>query len=385
MSDPVTEIKSRANIVDLISEIIPVKKSGANHVAICPFHNDTKPSMYISATKGIYKCFACGAGGDLIKFWQDYYQKDFKESLKELAQKYGVELNFSQESKQDIERFNLEIKMHELAAQYYHDQFMGSQVAALARTYLDKRKISTATIAQFKLGFAEADPNDWGKLIKVLQAKLNVTEEQIQSAGLALKSEKSGRYFDRFRGRLMIPIQDERGRVIAFGARSIPGIDGDNGPKYLNSPETKIYHKGQNLYGINHAKEFIRKEDAAIVVEGYFDLISLHQAGIKNVLANQGTALTDGQVKALAKYSESKRIYLGFDSDAAGEAACDRAAEIVHKTLSRYDYELRILRVPDGKDADDFVQAHGAEEFLTLVKNSPLLTDYKINKIHSET
>lgn len=385
MSDSVEEIKAKADIVELISEVIPVKKSGSSYVAVCPFHNDTKPSMYISSTKGIFKCFACGAGGDLFKFWQDYYQKDFKESLKELAQKYGVELNLSQDSKEDVEKFNLEIQMHEIAATYYHDQLMGSQDAALARKYIEERKLTTVTVNQFKLGFAVADANDWGKLIKILQTKLNVTEEQIAEAGLALKSERANRYFDRFRGRLMIPIQDERGRVIAFGARLIPGMDGDNGPKYMNSPETKIYHKGNNLYGIHHSKEFIRKEDAVIIVEGYFDLISLYQAGIKNVLANQGTALTERQVKTLSKFSESKRIYLAFDSDEAGEKAGDRAAEIIAKILGKYDYELRILKVPDGKDADDYVQNHGRDAFLTLIKDAPFLTDYKINKIYSET
>ncbi len=378
--DPVQQIKDRADIVELISGIIPVKKSGANYVAICPFHNDTKPSMHISSSKGIFKCFACGAGGDIFKFWSDYYQKDFKETLKELAQKYGVELSSSHQNKEELEHFNLQIRMHELAAQYYNDQLLGSDQALLARTYLEKRKISTNTISEYKLGYAPADPENWGKLITLLKDKLQVTETQIVEAGLALQSEKNSRYFDRFRGRLMIPIRDERSRVIAFGARLIPGMDNDNGPKYLNSPDTQTYHKGETLYGIDIAKEFIRKEDAVIIVEGYFDQISLYQAGIKNVLANQGTALTAKQVKTMSKFTNSKRIYLCFDSDTAGEKASDRAAEIIAQVLGAYEHEVRILHIPGAKDADEFIQNHGSDGFRELLKQAPLLIDYKIEQ-----
>ncbi len=378
--DPVQQIKDRADIVELISGIIPVKKSGASYVAVCPFHNDTKPSMHISSSKGIFKCFACGVGGDIFKFWSDYYQKDFKETLKELAQKYGVELTSSHQNKEELEHFNLQIRMHELAAKYYNDQLLGSEQALLVRTYLEKRKISTNTINEYKLGYSPSDPENWGKLITLLKDKLQVTEQQIVEAGLALQSEKNSRYFDRFRGRLMIPIRDERGRVIAFGARLIPGMDNDNGPKYLNSPDTQTYHKGETLYGIDLAKEFIRKEDGVIIVEGYFDQISLYQAGIKNVLANQGTALTAKQVKTMTKFTNSKRVYLCFDSDTAGEKASDRAAEIIAQVLAGYEHEVRILHIPGVKDADEFIQNHGSEGFKELLKKAPLLIDYKIEQ-----
>lgn len=385
--DPIQEIKDKADIAELISEIIPVKRSGSSYLALCPFHNDSKPSMHISPSKGIFKCFACGVGGDVFKFWSEYYQKDFKETVKELATKYGVELSYSQESKEDTERLNLQIRMHEAAAKYYHEQLLGSSGALLARTYINKRNFSTVTINEFKLGFSPLDPENWGKLVTHLKDKLEVTDEQIVSAGLALKSEKSGRYYDRFRGRLMIPIMDERGRVIGFGARSIPGIDEghENSPKYLNSPDTSIYHKGENLYGISFAKEFIRKEDAAIVVEGYFDLISLYQAGIKNVLANQGTALTPRQARILAKYSNSKRIYLCFDSDEAGQNARDKAFEIISQNFDKYDHEIRVLFIPDGKDADDFIQNNSQEAFRALIAKAPLFIDHKIQQAISKT
>ncbi len=383
--DPIQQIKDRADIVELISGIIPVKKSGANYVSVCPFHNDTKPSMYISPSKGIFKCFACGAGGDIFKFWSDYYQKDFKETLKELAQKYGVELTGTGTSKEDTENFNLAIRIHELAATYYHDQLLGSEQAKAARDYLSERKISTSTISSYQLGYSPSDPSNWGKLIALLKDKLNVTEQQIVSAGLALQSEKNAKYFDRFRGRLMIPTRDERGRVIAFGARLIPGQEQEQEAKYLNSPETSIYHKGDTLFGIDLAKEFIRKEDGVIVVEGYFDQISLHQAGIKNAVANQGTALTAKQVKTMAKFTAAKRIYLCFDSDEAGQKASDRAVEIIAQVLTGHDYETRILHIPEAKDADEFIQNHGLTGFQNLIKQAPLVMDYKIEQITQTT
>ena len=376
MQDPIQQVKDAADIVELISEIIPVKRSGSSYLALCPFHNDTKPSMHISPTKGIFKCFACGVGGDVFKFWSEYYQKDFKDTLKDLAEKYGVEINFQQEDKEKVEVFNKKIKMHELAAEYYFNQLQASAEAQLARDYLLKRNISTSTINKFKLGYSPKDPENWGKLIQVLKDKLAVTEDEIVSAGLAIKSEKNGRYYDRFRGRLMIPIQDERSRILAFGARA---LSDDDQPKYLNSPDTDTYHKSSILYGINYAKESIRKNDSVILVEGYFDVISLQQAGIDNVVANNGTALTVQQIKLLGKFTESKNIYLCFDSDAAGEQALDRAAELISQVFAAFEHTVYAVRIPGDKDADDYVQEHSLAEFKELCKNSRTFYDYKIN------
>lgn len=382
MQDPIQQIKDAADIVELISEVIPVKRSGSSYVSICPFHNDTKPSMHISPTKGIFKCFACGAGGDVFKFWSEFYQKDFKETLKDLAEKYGVQLQTSSHDKEKVEIFNKKIKMHEIAADYYFNQLQAASDAGLAREYLNKRNISTATISKFKLGHSPKDPENWGKLIQVLKDKLSVSEDEIVAAGLAMKSEKNGRYYDRFRGRLMIPILDERSRTVAFGARALS--DEDN-PKYLNSPDTDTYHKSSILYGLNFAKENIRKNDAVILVEGYFDVISLVQAGVDNVVANNGTALTPQQVKLLGKFTESKKLYLCFDSDNAGEAALDRAAETVAQVYEAYDHEIYAVRVPGDKDADEFVQEHSADEFVNLCKNSKIFYDYKIDLLINAT
>lgn len=382
MQDPIQQIKDAADIVELISELIPVKRSGSSYLALCPFHNDTKPSMHISPTKGIFKCFACGVGGDVFKFWSEYYQKDFKETLKELAEKYGIELQVHEHDKERIESFNKKIKMHEIAVDYYFNQLQAASDANTARAYLGNRNISTTTLTKFKLGYSPKDPKNWGKLIQVLKDKLNVTEDEIVRAGLALRSEKNGSYYDRFRGRLMIPIYDERSRVVAFGARA---LNDEDQPKYLNSPDTDTYHKSSILYGLNFAKEAIRKNDFVILVEGYFDVISLVQAGIENVVANNGTALTQRQAKLLGKFTESKNIYLCFDSDDPGEQAMDRAAEIIEDLYKAYDHEIFSVRVPGDKDADEYLQEHSAQDFIDLCKGSKSFYDYKIDLLISST
>lgn len=380
MSDPVQQIKDKADIVELISEIISVKRSGSSYVAICPFHNDSKPSMHISSSKGIYKCFACGAGGDLFKFWSEYYQKDFKETLRDLATKYGVELKeFNQEKAQEK---NLLIRLHDLAAEFFHQKLLLDSKAQKVRDYLKARNISTETIAKFKLGFASSDKNDPRLLIKHLQSKVeNLSEETLVKASLAYKTD-DGNVIDRFRYRLMIPVLDERSRCIAFGARSLDqGNDGKTyGPKYINSAETDIYIKGNNLYGLDLAKESIRRKDSVVLVEGFFDVISLNQIGFENIVANQGTALTPNQIRKLSKYSLSKKIYLCFDTDEAGEKATDSAAQVIDQTLAQSEYELRVVRVPGGKDPDEYIKEHSLEAFEKIIKEAPYYIDYKINK-----
>lgn len=379
MSDPIQQIKDKADIVDLISEIITVKRSGSSYLAICPFHNDSKPSMHISSSKGIFKCFACGAGGDVFKFWSEYYQKDFKETLRDLANKYGVELKeFNQDKSQEK---NLLIRLHEIAAEFYHQKFLLDSKAQKARDYLKAREISTETIAKFKLGFASSDKNDPKLLIKHLQSKVeNLSEDIIIKASLAYKTD-TGEVIDRFRHRLMIPVFDERSRCIAFGART---LDDDFGPKYINSSETEIYIKGDNLYGLDLAKEAIRKKDSVILVEGFFDVISLKQIGFENIVANQGTALTANQIKKLSKFTLSKKIYLCFDTDAAGEKATDAAAQVIEQTLAQNQYELRVIRVPGGKDPDEYIKENSLAAFEKIVEEAPYYLDYKINKYINE-
>lgn len=377
--DPIQEIKDLANIAELIAEVIPVRRSGAGYLALCPFHNDKKPSMHISPSKGIFKCFSCGAGGDVFKFWSEYYQKDFSETLKDLANKYGVILE-NNYSKEDTKSFNKKIQILEAAANFFHEQLLASQQAQNARDYLAKRNITTATINNFKIGYSPEEPD---RLIKFLKESLDLSEEELVESGLALKNENTNSYFDRFRSRLMIPVFDERSRVIAFGGRILD--PNSQLAKYINSPETSVYNKGSNLFGLNLAKEEIRKKDSVILVEGYFDLIALYQTGFTNVVANQGTALTAKQVKLMTKYTESKKILLCLDSDRAGEEASDRAWELISTILKDIDHEIRIIKIPDGKDPDDFLKTHSREEFESLINNAPAFLEYKINQVIRQT
>lgn len=378
MADPIQEIKDKADILELISETIPVKRAGASYLALCPFHNDSKPSMHISSSKGIFKCFACGMGGDVFKFWSEYYQKDFKETLKDLASKYDVQLQEFNETK--AEEKNLFIKLHQIAAEFYHQKLLLDLDANKAREYLNERNINTKIISEFKLGYAIARNNNSNQLIKHIKSKLeNIDDETLVKASLAYKTS-SGNYIDRFRERLMIPVCDERSRVIAFGART---LNDEIGPKYINSAETEIYIKGNNLYGLDLAKESIRKKDSVVLVEGFFDVISLRQSGFENIVANQGTALTANQIKKLCKFSLSKKIYLCFDTDQAGEKATDSAAEIIEQTLAQFDYELRVIRVPGEKDPDEYIKENSLEDFENLLVTAPYYIDYKLDKLVS--
>jgi DNA primase len=382
MSSPINEIKEKADIVELIADHIPVKRAGASYVAKCPFHNDTKPSMHISSQKGIYKCFACGAGGDVFKFWSEYHNKDFSETLKDLALKYGVTLNQHPENigKQKLQNEYLEI--YSVTADYYHEKLLGAESAELCRNYLSARQIDLNTIKNFKIGYSPTSKDDWGFLVKHLTGKLKISEEEIFKSGLAIHHEKSGKYYDRFRDRLMIPITNEKDEVIGFGARILE--DKPDAPKYINSPETDIYHKGDELFGLSLAKKAIKEKDFVILVEGYFDQIALYKEGFKNTVANQGTALTPKQAKLLLKYSSSKSIYLCLDSDKAGELAKERAFEIIMQIAAELNPEIKVIDLQTAKDPDDFIKLFGSPNLELEIKNAKSFIDYKTDKLISE-
>ncbi|MFM7458958.1 MAG: DNA primase [bacterium] len=382
MSSPINEIKEKADIVELIADHIPVKRAGASYVAKCPFHNDTKPSMHISSQKGIYKCFACGAGGDVFKFWSEYHNKDFSETLKDLALKYGVTLNQHPEntSKQKLQNEYLEI--HSIAADYYHEKLLGAESAELCRNYLSARQIDLNTIKNFRIGYSPTSKDDWGFLVKHLTGKLKISEEEIFKSGLAIHHEKSGKYYDRFRDRLMIPITNEKDEVIGFGARILE--DNSEAPKYINSPETDIYHKGDELFGLSLAKKAIKEKDFVILVEGYFDQIALYKEGFKNTVANQGTALTPKQAKLLLKYSSTKSIYLCLDSDKAGELAKERAFEVIMQIAAELNPEIKVIDLQTAKDPDDFIKLFGRPNLELEIKNAKSFIDYKTDKLMPE-
>ena len=322
----VSLIKDRLDIVDVVSQYVVLKKSGANYWGLCPFHNDTKPSMSVSPSKGIYKCFSCGVGGDALNFLVRIQNREYKDVIFELAEQFGIELpkkfNTSNESKTQKSEM---AKACAKAAKFYHMQLRSASDANKAMTALRKRDISDEIIDKFTLGWA-ADKYDL--LYKELSKDFK--DDILEGAGLILKSNKGG-WIDRFRNRIIIPIRNENGDFVAFGARA---VDEGQNPKYLNSSDSMIYNKSKILFGLDTAKEHIQEEDAVVIMEGYFDVISAQAHGVGNAVASCGTALTSDHVKLLTRYTKSRRIYLSFDTDSAGINATKRGSEVIKSTLS---------------------------------------------------
>ncbi|MEW5822304.1 MAG: DNA primase [Cyanobacteriota bacterium] len=385
-ANAVDEIRARVDIIEIISEHVALKKSGRNWSGLCPFHPEKTPSFMVNRDKSIFKCFGCGAGGDALTFAQRISNKSFAEVIADLANKYGIQIDYSN---QNIEINNQILELNKLATKYFTENLFNSEIGLNAKTYLNNRGINDDIIFQFNLGYA---PNSWNNLHNHLSGKINVSNDLMEKAGLIVKRAQSEGYYDRFRDRVMIPIHNARGQVIAFGGRA---LSDDNIPKYLNSPETPVFTKGKNIYGLYQGKESIRKEDSVILVEGYFDAITAHASGITNVVATLGTALTSDQMRLLGKYTESKRIFIAFDADLAGGSATSRGIEVIKNTFgglggikvldNKYSqnsvYEVRVISIPDGKDPDDFIRNKGAEIFKRLIKNAPLLLDYQINQV----
>ena len=388
-------IKDRLDIVDVVSQYVVLKKSGANYWGLCPFHNDKKPSMSVSPSKGIYKCFSCGAGGDALSFLVKIQNREYKDVILELAEKYGIELpqkfHSSKENKSQKKEMILAC---EKAAKFYKLQLKTAEDANKAKTYLRGRDITDDIIDKFTLGWA---PNKYDTLYKELKKEFK--DEILEKAGLILKSN-SGGWIDRFRNRIIIPIQNENGEYVAFGARA---VDEGQNPKYLNSSDSLIYNKSKILFGLNSAQEAIKAEDGVIIMEGYFDVISAQAHGVENAVASCGTALTSDHVKLLSRYTKSRRIYLSFDTDSAGINATKKGSAVIKETLSalgnikqfdeshissntdnKYACEIRVVSQPEGKDPDEFIRTTGADAFRQYVKNAPLLIDFLLNNILKE-
>ena len=391
----VSLIKDRLDIVDVVSQYVVLKKSGANYWGLCPFHNDTKPSMSVSPSKGIYKCFSCGVGGDALNFLVRIQNREYKEVVLELAEKFGIELpkKMSPSNENKTEKSEM-IKACAKAAKFYHTQLRTADDANIAMTALRKREITDEIIDKFTLGWA---PNKYDLLYKEL--KKDFKDEILEKAGLILKSNKGG-WIDRFRNRIIIPIQNENGDFVAFGARAVE--EGQN-PKYLNSADSLIYNKSRLLFGLNSAQEAIKAEDAVVIMEGYFDVISAQAHGVGNAVASCGTALTPEHVKLLSRYTKSRRIYLSFDTDNAGVNATKRGSEVIKETLAalgnvkqfdeshissvvdnKYACEIRVVSPPMGKDPDEFIRSVGGEEFKKHIKEAPLLIDFLLNNVLRE-
>jgi DNA primase len=364
----IEEIRNRVNIVDLVSEYVTLKKAGRNYLGSCPFHKEKTPSFTVNAEKQIYHCFGCGEGGNAFSFLMKINNMTFPETVRHLAGKLGIPLparEFTPEEKGREDLREILLRVNHLAASYYA-RTLRLPAGTRGKAYLEKRGIKPEVIETFQLGYA---PEGWRNLRDHLQRE-KVSLKHAEQAGL-LVSRKDGDYYDRFRGRLMFPIEDVNGNVIAFGGRII----GEGEPKYLNSPESPIYVKGRNLYGLARAKNAIRRDETLIIVEGYFDLLALWNHGIPNVAATLGTALTREHVDLIRRYTGA--VALTFDTDTGGKAALERSMSLFLERGLR----AKAVVLPDGKDPDEFISKHGKEAFLVEIGRARALVDYYIDEV----
>jgi DNA primase len=343
--DQVEEIKRKVNIVSLIGEYVTLKNTGRNHKGLCPFHGEKSPSFMVNEELQIYKCFGCGVGGDVIKFLMEIEGLDFIEALEKLAKRAGVKLEKKGRDNQSSEKKRV-LEMHSLAGEYYHYLLMEHKVGEVARKYLLGRGLNKKIWESFRLGFSLST---WDGLSKFLIEKKGFKENELISAGLSIKGSKGGVY-DRFRGRIMFPLLDSGEKVVGFSGRVIPELARENEPKYINSPETLVYHKSQMLFGLTQARQAIRKKDQVVVVEGELDMISSFMAGVTETVAIKGSALTEEMVEKLARLCNL--VILALDADDAGEEALKKSIE----TLEKRGLEVKVVYWSDGKDPDELAR-----------------------------
>jgi len=381
-ADAAERVKTSLDIVDVIQRYVILKKAGRNYLGKCPFHNDKSPSMNVSREKGIFKCFACGVGGDSLTFLMKMENKSYGEMIRDLAQEQGIEIAYEG---QNVEFLHTQrdarqkiLDLNYVSAQWFRDRLQEPD-AEPVRTYLKGRYSDDASyqaaLSQFQLGYA---PAGWENLTPYLKAHFDFVQanpDLLTTAGLANTRDHGQGHYDRFRNRLIIPILDEKGLVVAFGGRALTDEDK---PKYLNSPETTVYKKSQVLYGLYQAKETIRQNKAAVIMEGYFDVISAHLAGITEAVGSCGTALTDSHLKLMARFG-AETIYLAFDSDEAGLKAALSAIHLIEPYMASTDLQVKVLIVPDGKDPDDFIRHHGGEAFRTLMQKARAFLAFKLD------
>ena len=388
--EAISQIRDRIDIVEIISEDVILKQKGSSYWGCCPFHGEKTPSFCVTPSKGIFHCFGCGVGGDAITFLMKIRNWDFNETIKFLADKYGVELpKFKGKSGQFAEVKDGALEASKQAVAIFQQSLFDLPSNSPILEYLHGRDIDENVIEKYSLGLGLKEPNYLYKKLKK-----DFSDEVLEASGLVIKGNHG--YVDRFRNRVIIPIQDEKGNYVAFGARA---VEAGQNPKYLNSPDTIIYNKSRILYGLYTAKESIKENDAVIIMEGYFDVISAQAHGIENCVASCGTSLTADHVKLLARYTKSRRVYLSFDTDTAGVNATNRGAELIKNAFSglgkikqfdeshlavdedKYSCEIRVISPPRGKDPDEFIREEGAESFKKYVDNAPLLIDFQLNQI----
>ncbi|MFA5318570.1 MAG: DNA primase [Patescibacteria group bacterium] len=392
--DQKDEIKSRLDLIEVIREYVPLKAVGVNFQARCPFHREKTPSFVVSPERQIWKCFGCGKGGDVFSFVMEMEGLSFVEALRQLAPKAGVQLKSY--NPQESSRRNRLLDIMELAAAYYHKLLTESADAKSALDYLKRRGLEDETIERWQIGYSR---DSWDDVLKFLKNK-RFSEQEIFLSGLAVKKENANSYYDRFRGRIMFPINDYNGSPVAFSARVSPEKEAtEKMGKYINSPQTPIYDKSRILFGLDKAKQYIRELETAVIVEGQMDAISSHQAGVKNVVASSGTALSPEQVKLIKRYANN--FLFAFDSDAAGGLATDRGEaatrdfvdeqqrvnaedrfgrirKYIDPTLS-HDINIKIIQIPGGKDPDECIRKN-SEIWKQAINKAVSAMDYYFNK-----
>jgi DNA primase len=364
----IDEVRDRTDIVEVVSQHVALKKVGKNFKGLCPFHSEKTPSFTVSSEKRIYHCFGCGAGGNVFKFVMEIQSISFIDAVRQFAESAGVPLpkpntgNLNDPAYKEREELK---KANELAAKYFHSLFNDAEAGLAARDYLKGRHFTGEVLDKYNIGWAMPE---WKGLTSHLQKTGNLSRKTVLQSGLVIEKEEGSKVYDRFRGRVIFPIKDNHGSVIGFGGRAI--AEGDN-PKYLNSPETPLYQKSQVLFGMDIAKQAIRKEDQAILVEGYLDQMRATQYGILNSVATCGTALTSKQAAMLRNYASS--VVLVFDSDNAGRSAADKGFEVLHEK----GIHVKTVFLPEGQDPDSYIQENGAEKFLEKIKTAkPYLESY---------
>lgn len=359
-------VKQQADIVRVIGEYVRLKKAGQNFTGLCPFHQEKTPSFSVHATKQFFHCFGCGKSGDVFNFIMEMDKSTFPEAVRTVATKCGIALPKPRERSPEERRENQQrstlVEIHREAAAFFARSLTNAPEGKAAHAYLEDRGLDAQTIARFALGYA---PSSGDALLRYLKSKYS--EKLLEPSGL-FSRDQGGRFYDRFRRRIMFPIANESGKVIAFGGRAL----GDDIPKYLNSPETPIYTKSTVLYHLDRAKEAIRKSDFIVLVEGYMDTIAVARAGITNVVASCGTSLAEGQIKLLARFS--RHVVVNYDPDVAGQAATQRSLS----ALLEREFDARVLVLPAGADPDKYIKEQGAENYSKLLREAPSYFDYLI-------
>ena len=367
--DILERIRDATDIVDVVSEHVQLGKKGRSFFGLCPFHDEKSPSFSVNPDRQIYHCFGCGVGGNVFKFLQEIDRVTFMEAVKFLAERTGINLpERSGPSREEADSADRLYRANDLAQKYFHHMLLNDDAGTKAREYLQARRLESETIERFGIGYATPG---WDGLLKAA-GRRDLPPQIMEQAGLALPRQSGNGHYDRFRDRVTFPIANLSNRTIAFGARA---LQPDQEPKYLNSPETPIYHKGRVLYGLSDTRDAVRRQDSVIVVEGYMDLLSLIQAGIEHVAATSGTALTEDHCRILGRYAH--KVVLLFDGDAAGSTAAMRGLEVLLSTK----IDARVVSLPPEHDPDTFVQEHGPDTLLARAENAQSVLDFYLQQL----